>query len=132
MSSYWWLLDVPLALLVGYFLINFVWKFTAATGGVWARLLAAGDQSAVIVWNRLVVICSGLAGGLVVVADYFNAPGVSDGIKAAIQPQYVLILAILVPLISEFARRRKSSQQPVGGMGQQVSNPNVGTAGTNP
>lgn len=105
----WWVLDIPIGLLVAYFVYDFVTSYARATGSTWQRILAAGDNSLTIVWQRLIVICSGLAGGAVTLADYLNAPGVGDAVKSALQPQYVLIFTIALAVISEFARRRNVS-----------------------
>lgn len=106
MNIFLLILDIPITALVAYFIYDFVVSYRAAAGTVWQRVLAAGDQSATIVWQRLIVIASGLSGAVVVVADYLNAPGVGDAIKSAVQPQYLVIYAIVMALISEFARRR--------------------------
>ncbi len=98
--------DLAVAALVAYFIYDGVQEFASKTGTVWERLLAAGKDSVTILWGRFVVIVSGLSGGLVVLADYLNAPGVGDTIKSVIQPQYVMALTIGIGLISEFARRR--------------------------
>ena len=103
----WYLfIDLPIAALVIYFVYDFVTSYLAATGTVWQRIIASGKGSLTIVWARFVVLISGASGGLVVLADYLNAPGVSDAIKTMVQPQYVMILLVAIPLITEFARRR--------------------------
>lgn len=99
-------IDLFIAALVIYFAYDLVTSFYASSGTLWQRLLATGKQSATILWSRFVVLVTGLSGGLVLLADYLNAPGVADAIKAVIQPQYVMILLIAIPLINEFARRR--------------------------
>lgn len=98
--------DIVLAAIVGYFIYDFVVTFATSTGTIWQRLLATGKQSATILWQRFVVIVTGLSGGLVMLADYLNAPGVGDAIKSVIQPQYVAVFVIAIALISEIARRR--------------------------
>lgn len=100
------LVDLPIAALVLYFVYDFVTSYLAAPGTVWERVLASGKGSATIVWARFVVLVSGASGGLVMLADYLNAPGVSDAIKSVVQPQYVMIMMVAIPLITEFARRR--------------------------
>lgn len=99
-------IDFIIAALVVYFVYDFVASYRASVGTVWERLLATGKQSATILWARFVVIVSGASGGLALLAEYLNAPGVSDAIKSVVQPQYVIILLIAIPLISEFARKR--------------------------
>jgi hypothetical protein len=101
-----YILDLPIAILVLYFLYDAVTGYIAATGTVWERLLAAGKGSATIVWSRFVVMVSGLSGGLVVAADYLNAPGVASAVQSVIQPQYVMAFTVAIAVITEFARRR--------------------------
>ncbi len=99
-------IDLAIAAVVLYFIYDFVTTYYATTGGVWQRLLATGKQSVTILWSRFVVVVSGLSGGLVLLADYLDAPGVADAIKSVVQPQYMIIVTVGIPLISEFARRR--------------------------
>lgn len=93
-------------LVVAYIFFDFITSYAAATGTVWQRLLQTGKNSITILWQRFVILVTGLSGGLVYLADYLNAPGVSDAIKAVIQPQYVAGFVIAVAIISELARRR--------------------------
>lgn len=80
--------------------------FRAATGTVWERLLAAAQGSATILWARFSMLVGALATVLVEAADWLNAPGVADGIKAVMQPSYVAFFIIAMAVMSELARRR--------------------------
>jgi hypothetical protein len=92
--------------IVGYVVVDFVREWRKAEGSLWDRLVAAGKGSATILWARFTIIVGALADLLVEVADWLNAPGVADGIKMVLQPEYVGAFIVAVALISEVARRR--------------------------
>jgi hypothetical protein len=73
---------------------------------VWQRLLAAGRQSATILWQRFTIALAALADVLVWLADFFNAPGVAEPIKSVLQPHYVAGFVVAVAIVGELARRR--------------------------
>ena len=106
MSVIFGLTDVIIAGIIIYFVYDAIVGYKNSTGTTWERILAAGKGSVTILWQRFVVLVTGLSGGLVILAEYLNAPGVADTIKSVIQPQYVAIFVIGMAIISEFARRR--------------------------
>jgi len=89
-----------------YIAYTFISDFLGQKGTTWQRLLSAGKDSATILWARFSLMVGTLSGALVELATYVGAPGVADGIKDALQPQYVLGFVILSSIITEWARRR--------------------------
>lgn len=100
------IVSLALIALLVIFGILFAKQFATAQGDIFSRILAAGRNSATIAWQRFVIIISTAAASLSFVADYFNAPGVSDAIKSVLKPEYVAAFVVGVALISELARRR--------------------------
>jgi len=99
-------LDLILLAALIYVVADFLRSYWTATGNVWQRLLAAGRQSATILWQRFTIALAALADVLVWLADLFNAPGVAEPIKSVLQPQYVAVFVVAVAIVGELARRR--------------------------
>ena len=108
MSALAFILSFAPVALFAYFLWDFAREFSHAPGEVWDRILAAGKGSATLAWSRLIAMIGLAAGGMASVGDYLGAPGVADAIRAAIadHPNWVLAFGIIVPLVTEWARRR--------------------------
>lgn len=88
-------------------MIFLFWKaYLSATGTTWQRILAAAQGSATIAWARFSAFVGMAATALASLADWLNAPGVSDGIKEVLQPQYVALFIIVSGILTELARRR--------------------------
>ncbi len=99
-------LDVIMGLGVIYVIASFAMVYFTATGTGWQRLLAAGQQSATILWQRAVIALAGLSAVLVDVAGYLGVPSIDNAIQAVLKPQYVGLFTILVAVVSEIARKR--------------------------
>lgn len=101
-------LDVIIALICIYVIIDFIRAYATATGTIWERLLTVGKESATILWQRVVICITGLSGALVWLADWLNAPGIGSAIKSAIgdRPQIMAAFLVGTAIISEIARRR--------------------------
>lgn len=101
------IVGIGLFAIFAYVAVIFVMDFMGETGATtWQRLLAAGKNSATILWARFTLMVSSLSGALVALASYLGEPSVGDAIKTALQPQYVLGFVILSAVITEWARRR--------------------------
>jgi hypothetical protein len=100
------IMGIGLACWCGYLIYLFVTDYMKEQGPVWQRLLVAGKNSATILWARFQLIVTTAVGAIATLASYLDAPGVGDAIKSAIKPEYVLVAAIIIPLVSEWARRR--------------------------
>lgn len=72
----------------------------------WARLLAAGKESATKLWAFVMIVCGSGVGLIVEVANALNMPEVSEAIKAWLTPQVAAIMVITAMLISVLARNR--------------------------
>lgn len=95
---------------VGVIIYRAVVNYRATPGTSW---LTAFENSATIAWQRVVMASSFLIAGLAGMADYANAPGVSDAIKACLKPEYVPFIFAGIALITEIARRRRGSSDPL-------------------
>ena len=93
---------------------DFIHEVVGAKGAtLWQRLIAAGKGSITITWARFCAVVACLSGSLGDIADYFNAPGVGDNIRALLQPQTVAIVSLIAALITEIARRRTLNVPPL-------------------
>lgn len=81
-------------------------SYLASTGTVWERLLAASQNSATILWSKLVAAIGALVAGLDFVADYLDAPDVKSTLQGMVNPKYVGGFVLAVALITIAARMR--------------------------
>jgi hypothetical protein len=56
--------DLLLLAALGYIVVDAVISYRAAVGTVWQRLLAAGKDSATVLWARFTVCVAAVANGL--------------------------------------------------------------------
>lgn len=101
--------SLAVAGLLAYIVYDFVAEYRAAAGTTWQRIVAAGKKTETILWARFVALVGCLTDLLVQAADWLNAPGLTDAIREAMQPQYVAGFIIAVALVTEFARRYKAT-----------------------
>jgi hypothetical protein len=91
---------------LAYIIIDAVISYRAAVGTVWQRLLAAGKESATILWARFTVVVGVVVNGLVWMADVLHAPEVANAIQTYGGPKAAAAVLIVVAVITEMARRR--------------------------
>src|SRR5262245_9242828 len=77
-----------LAILIWVGIVNYL-QFRAATGTIWQRLLAMAEQSAVILWNKFVILIGAVSALLIQLADYLGAPELSGPIQSVLSPKLV-------------------------------------------
>jgi hypothetical protein len=94
-----------------YIVVDAVMSYRAAVGSVWQRLLAAGKDSATILWARFVVVAAWIVNALVWLAELLNAPNVAAAIQQYGGPKTVAAIMVTVAFITELARRRTLGQQ---------------------
>lgn len=99
-------LDLALLAVFVYFTVSFTRNYISATGNPWQRFLAAGRDSAVIAWNRLVAIGVSAVNSAVWVSDAINQTGAADKIQANLKPQYVAGFVVGIVLLTIVARFR--------------------------
>lgn len=100
------LFDILLLALLAWIVFDAVRTYRATIGTVWDKLLAAGKDSATILWARFTVLIAALVNALVWLADVLNQPQVSIAIKTYLTPQLVAGIMIAIAFITELARRR--------------------------
>lgn len=100
------LVTAALIALVAFLAYDFVSEYRAAVGSAWERAIAAGKGSATILWARLTMLVAALSDLLTQAADWLNAPGVADGIRSVLKPEYVAVFVVGLALVTELARRR--------------------------
>jgi len=110
MQTVRFLIVVALVALALYTAFDLYRRYRMTPGSPWQRLVAAARDSATILWQRFVIIVTGLVGSLGEVADWFNEPALKDAIQAALQPEYVAIFTVLVAFITIAARKRTLGQ----------------------
>lgn len=74
-------------------------------------LLSAFEGSLTILWGRVVVLGSALAGLALNAAGYLTDPTMVEAIKAAIPPEAVPALMIVVAWVAIWARRRTLAKE---------------------
>lgn len=97
---------IVLAVAIVYFVAEFLRDYAKATGTMWERALTASEESATMLWSKIVALIGMGAGSLVGLSDYLNNSTISDAIKAALQPEYVVPFVIFVAVITMYARKR--------------------------
>lgn len=98
--------DIALLALFAYFTASFTYNFVKEPGSIWQRFLAAGRDSAVIAWNRLVVIGVSAVNSAAWLSDALGQTGAADVIQSHLKPTYVAAFAVGVALLSIAARFR--------------------------
>ena len=106
MTGFQIFLDIMLALLAIYVIVDII-HHLATVQGTWLEKIWAGfRESLTILWSRFVLLVAALADLLVYVADWINAPGMADAIKAVVRPEYIGPLIVFIVFVTELARRR--------------------------
>src|SRR5690242_11096026 len=101
---------------VAFIVIRFVQKYGQWGGTTfWEKVLDAFHQSQTILWARLMMLLSGLMGGLPTFAAILNAPGVQEEFKSLLggYPQAISAVMFIVAFGAEIARRRPASTDPL-------------------
>lgn len=101
------------AVLSAYVIFTFLSGYLKYSGTRWQRAKLAFEGSATILWARFVMLVSFLGAFAVNAADYFNLPGVAEVMHEIFQPTVVLLITAGVSIISELARRRNGSGNPL-------------------
>lgn len=92
--------------ILGYVVGVAVMAWRKQTGTAWERVLGTANESATILWSKLVAIIGVLIGGLDFVADYLEAPDVKSTLQSMVNPKYVGGFVLGVALITIAARLR--------------------------
>jgi hypothetical protein len=93
-----------LLVVIGFHLVA---QYRKARGSAWQRLLAAGKESATILWGKVCILLSGLIASLDSVADFLNMPELKTYIETALgNPKTVAAIMLLLSAVSIYARRR--------------------------
>jgi hypothetical protein len=93
-----------LLIVVGW---HMVIQYRKATGSTWERLLAAGKESATILWGKFCMLLSGLIASLDSFADLINMPELKTYIEMALgNPKVVAGVMLALSAVSIYARKR--------------------------
>lgn len=84
---------------------TFAVSYYKSEGSWWQRLLAASRESATILWNKAVILATGLITGVATLADKLD-PGTAEQIKTILPPNWVAGFMVAVAVISIVARLR--------------------------
>jgi len=93
-------------LMVGWIAFTFAHAWTAEAGSLWQRTLKAGQQSATIVWAKLVIMAGGLIAVLDKIADLAGDATLTAQIQQYATPQVVGYVMIGLMLVNVWARLR--------------------------
>lgn len=91
---------------IGWIGWTFVHAYATTAGSFWTRTLAAGRNSATIVWTKLVIIASGLVAVLDKIADLAGDPSLTSQIQQYLTPQIVGYVMIAIMFVNVWARVR--------------------------
>lgn len=104
------ILNGLLSALAVYLLVDGVYLYRQAIGSVWQKLIAAGQGSLTILWQRIIMVSTGFVTSLVWIADAINEPMLSQAINAYLKPNVVAAIMIGAAAITVWARKRTQSQ----------------------
>jgi hypothetical protein len=93
-------------LIVGWIAVTLVHAWTVETGSFWQRTLKAGQQSATIVWAKLVIMAGGLIAVLDKIADLAGDTTLTAQIQQYATPQVVGYVMIAIMFVNVWARLR--------------------------
>jgi len=91
---------------IGYIGYIAAMSWRKQTGSVWERVLGTANDSATILWSKLVAAIGALVAGLDFVADYLDAPDVKSTLQGMVNPKYVGGFVLAVALVTIAARMR--------------------------
>jgi hypothetical protein len=97
---------VATLVVVGWVAYTFCHAYATETGSFWARSLAAGKNSATIVWAKLVIIAGGLVAVIDKIADLAGDPSLATQIQQYLTPQAVGYFMIGIMVVNVWARVR--------------------------
>lgn len=98
---------VAILALAAYVAYTIVGQYRAASGSTWDRLLAAGRQSATILWTKFSVLLAALVSQLDNLADLAGAPEAKTFIDSWIgNPKAVAAIMLGLTAITFLARKR--------------------------
>jgi hypothetical protein len=93
-------------LIVGWIAVTLVHAWTVETGSFWQRTLKAGQQSATIVWAKLVIMAGGLIAVLDKIADLAGDTTLTAQIQQYATPQVGGYVMIAIMFVNVWARLR--------------------------
>jgi len=97
---------VATLLLIGWIAFTFVRAWTVETGSFWQRTLKARQQSATIVWAKLVMMVGGVVAVLDRLADLAGDQSLATQIQQYATPQLVGYIMIAIMFVNVWARLR--------------------------
>jgi hypothetical protein len=93
-------------LMVGWVAFTFVHAWTTETGSFWQRTLKAGQQSATIVWAKVIMLAGGVVAVLDKIAVLAGDPSLAAQIQQYATPQLVGYLMVAIMFVNVWARLR--------------------------
>jgi hypothetical protein len=97
---------VATLILVGWIAFTFVRAWMVETGSFWQRTLKAGQQSATIVWAKLVIMAGGFVAVLDRLADLAGDQSLAAQVQQYATPQVVGYVMIAIMFVNVWARLR--------------------------
>jgi hypothetical protein len=93
-------------LAVAWIAFTFARAWMVETGSFWQRTLKAGQQSATIVWAKLVIMAGGIVAVLDKAANLAGDPTLTTQIQQYVTPQVVGYVMMAIMLVNVWARLR--------------------------
>lgn len=98
---------LALVALVIYIVATGYAQFAKSSGTVWERLLAAGRDSATILWGKFCLVLAGIIGNLDSTADVLNLPEMKTFINSWVgDPKLIAGIMAAIAFVSILARKR--------------------------
>ena len=94
------------AFMIGWIIFTFVHAWIVETGSFWQRTLKAGNDSATIVWAKVVLIVGGLVAVLDKIASLTGDPSLATQIQQYVTPQIVSYVMMGIMAVNVWARLR--------------------------
>ncbi len=93
-------------LMVGWIALTFAHAWATETGSFWQRTLKAGQESATIVWAKIVILAGGIVAVLDKIAVLAGDPSFAAQIREYATPQLVGYVMVAIMFVNVWARLR--------------------------
>ena len=93
-------------IMVGWIAFTFIHAWTTERGSFWQRTLKAGQDSATIVWAKVIMLAGGIVAVLDKIAVLAGDPSLAAQIQQYATPQLVGYVMVAVMFVNVWARLR--------------------------
>ncbi len=99
-------IDAASAAIFVWIIGTFAYCLATESGSIWQRILAAGRDSATIVWSKIIMAASAFVALLVDLANAMGDPQVAQWMKDHLTADRVAYITFAVMVVTVLARKR--------------------------